>query len=67
MLNVIYVDRSIAVGKQCFFMVIKINFRIFAPRPPISANKGDVASNGLPVRWTPRGYKETILRYNILG
>ena len=53
-------------GKKVFIkeaMVERVRFEILAPRPPRSANKGDVKSNGFPVRQTPRGYKETILRY----
>ena len=37
-------------------MVERLTFGILAPRPPRSADKSDVESNGLPVRQTPRGY-----------
>ena len=47
-------------------MVERVRFGILAPRPPRSANKGDVESNGLPVRQTPREYKECILRFEYL-
>ena len=65
-----FVHRSVKYlelfGKNVFVeeaMVERLKFGILAPCQPRSANKGDVGSNGLSVRQTPREYKESILRY----